>query len=135
MIPRPLGSQERGLIALVGLGLLATGIALLVPAIRPHALPPSVPIVLADVRVLLPTFADPVPKGPLDLNQATVDRLVLLPGIGPVLAARIVAWRESHGPFAKVEDLKQVNGIGEKTLETLRGLVTVGEDSKNPPEP
>ena len=62
---------------------------------------------------------------PLNLNRATVEELVELPGIGPVLAERIVAFREEHGPFRSVEDLLQVPGIGEATLEALRPYITV----------
>lgn len=68
------------------------------------------------------------PRGPLDLNRATVEELQELPGIGPVLAERIVAFREEHGPFRSLEDLLQVPGIGEATLEALRPHVAV-----NPP--
>ncbi|MCS7239956.1 MAG: helix-hairpin-helix domain-containing protein [Candidatus Bipolaricaulota bacterium] len=62
---------------------------------------------------------------PLDLNRATAAQLEKLPGIGPVLAARIVSWRETHGPFRTIEDLLSVPGIGPKLLESLRDKVTV----------
>ena len=62
---------------------------------------------------------------PLDLNQATKEQLMALPGIGPALAQRIVAWREEHGPFASLDELLEVPGIGEELLATLRPLVTV----------
>lgn len=62
---------------------------------------------------------------PLDLNSATAAELETLPGIGPALAGRIVAYREEHGPFTSVEDLLQVSGIGPATLERLRPLVYV----------
>ena len=67
-----------------------------------------------------------VEEGPLDLNRATASDLEKLPGIGPTLAARIVAWRETHGPFKSVEDLLAIPGIGPKTLDGLRDKVTVG---------
>ena len=132
MNPHPLTSQQRGLIWLVGLGLAAAGIAFLVPAGRAPALQSPQPIELVDVRVLLPTFLDPTPKGPLDLNTATAGQLDTLPGIGPALAARIIAWREAHGPFQMVDDLTEVSGIGLKILEGLRGSVTVS--SQRPDE-
>lgn len=63
--------------------------------------------------------------GKVDLNLATAGQLDGLPGVGPVLAERIVAWRTKHGRFASVEQLGEVPGIGEKKLEGLRDLVTV----------
>lgn len=77
----------------------------------------EVPAVVVPIRF--------VEAAPLDLNRATVEELEELPGIGPVLAARIVAFREENGPFASVEDLCQVPGIGPETLDALQGLVTV----------
>lgn len=63
--------------------------------------------------------------GPINLNLATATELEELPRIGPAMAARIVAWREANGRFISVEDLLAVTGIGEKTLDGLRELVTV----------
>jgi competence protein ComEA len=62
---------------------------------------------------------------PLDLNAAGQDALDALPGVGPVLAARIVAWRTQHGRFSTVDELGEVPGIGPKALERLRPLVRV----------
>jgi len=61
----------------------------------------------------------------INLNTAGVDELTSLPGIGPSYAKRIVDFREKNGPFKKVEDLLNVQGIGEKTLERIRERVTV----------
>lgn len=63
----------------------------------------------------------------IDLNRATTRELEQLPRIGPSMAARIIAWRKSHGPFRSVDDLKRVRGIGEKTFEELVPLVEVKE--------
>jgi competence protein ComEA len=57
------------------------------------------------------------------LNSATVEQLDGLDGIGPALAARIVAWRSAHGGFQTVDDLGEVAGIGPARLEALRGRV------------
>jgi competence protein ComEA len=72
--------------------------------------------------------AGTTPRGgaaPVDLNTATVDVLDALPGIGPVLAQRILDWRTAHGRFSTVDELGEVAGIGEVTLGELRPLVTV----------
>jgi competence protein ComEA len=66
-----------------------------------------------------------VAGGPLDLNAATVDQLQDLPGVGPVLAQRIVEWRNANGRFTSVEELQEVSGIGEQRLAELRDLVRV----------
>jgi competence protein ComEA len=62
---------------------------------------------------------------PVDINSAMQEDLESLPGIGPVLAQRIIAYREANGPFAAVEDLQQVEGVGADTFEKLKDLVTV----------
>lgn len=59
----------------------------------------------------------------LDVNSADVERLVTLPGIGPALAARIVAERDRR-PFASLDDLTRVRGIGGTTVDRIRGLAT-----------
>jgi competence protein ComEA len=62
---------------------------------------------------------------PVDLNTATLEQLDGLPGIGPVLARRILDWRTAHGRFESVDDLGEVSGIGERTLAELRPQVRV----------
>ena len=61
----------------------------------------------------------------VNVNVASAEELETLPGIGEVLAATIVQYREEHGPFTSVDQLLDVSGIGEVTLEELRDLVTV----------
>jgi competence protein ComEA len=62
---------------------------------------------------------------PINVNAASVQQLQSLPRIGEVTAQRIVAYREEHGAFKTVDELTQVKGIGAKTLEKLRNLVSV----------
>ena len=62
----------------------------------------------------------------VDLNAATASELEELPGIGPVLAERIVQWREANGRFTDVEVLGEVSGIGDALMVQLRPLVRVG---------
>lgn len=69
--------------------------------------------------------ADLPPRGRWELNRASADALSGLPGIGPKLAQRIVAYRDTHGPFGQVEDLRRVPGIGPKTFEKVRQFVYV----------
>lgn len=90
--------------------------------------------VLADgeqvVVSLTPAPSGATPAGPaapavLDLNAATAESLDALPGIGPVIAARIVAWRATNGPFRTIDELGEVSGIGDAILTQLRPLVRV----------
>lgn len=61
----------------------------------------------------------------VDLNTATVAELDALPGVGPVTAAAIVAWRQANGKFHSVDQLAEVDGIGPARLDKLRSLVRV----------
>jgi len=61
----------------------------------------------------------------VNLNTAGEAELQTLPRVGPVLAARIIAWRTEHGPFQRGEDLDAVPGIGEAMLAALLPLVAV----------
>lgn len=64
-------------------------------------------------------------SGLININTASSVLLDTLPGIGPVLAERIIEYRETNGPFAAVEDLGNVEGIGSKTLLEILNLITV----------
>ena len=68
---------------------------------------------------------------PLDLNTATEEELTQLPGIGEELARRVVAYREENGPFATVDDLMNVSGIGEGKFEALSDWITVDGEEQN----
>ena len=63
------------------------------------------------------------PEGPISLSQATPEELDTLDGIGETLAERIVEYREAHGGFRSLEELREVEGIGEKRFESLREAV------------
>ena len=85
-------------------------------------------------RVLVPTYgqaqataaSSSTQAGPVDINSASLEALDSLPGIGPVLAQRIIDYRTVNGPFASVEDLQQVEGVGAETFQKLKDLVTTG---------
>jgi competence protein ComEA len=77
---------------------------------------------IGEVPVAAPgTTAD----GLVNLNTADTAALETLPRVGPALAARIIDWREANGGFGSVEDLRNVTGIGDKTFDGLKDLVTV----------
>ena len=82
-------------------------------------------------QVIIPSSLGDGPMGALAddgrvrINTATAVQLEALPGVGPVLAGRIAAYRDEHGPFTAVEDLLDVPGIGEGKLETLRDSVAL----------
>ncbi len=67
----------------------------------------------------------PDTEHPLDLNTATAEELDRLPGIGKVLAGRIVQYRTENGPFQSPEELLNVEGIGEKILSNIRGRLEI----------
>lgn len=73
--------------------------------------------------------ADSTPR--LDLNRAGIAELEGLPGIGPVLARRILEHRRRHGPFEAVEELLAVRGVGPRLLERVRGRVRVGAPGRD----
>ena len=68
---------------------------------------------------------EPATVFPLNINTATIPELDELPGIGPVLAQRIVDYREAHGGYKAVEELVKVNGIGDAKLMEILDLITV----------
>ncbi len=80
-----------------------------------------VPVVGA-VQAQAPGFSA---QGKVNINTADAAALDTLPRVGPAMAARIIAWREANGRFNSIEDLMSVTGIGEKTFDGLKDLVTV----------
>ena len=72
----------------------------------------------------VPVLRLPTPRTPLDMNRASAVELERLPGVGPVLAERIVRYREEYGPFRDPADLRKVGGIGPKKFDAMRELVT-----------
>ncbi|HEY4226300.1 MAG TPA: helix-hairpin-helix domain-containing protein [Pseudolysinimonas sp.] len=85
-------------------------------------------------QIIVPAVGESVPAsgagggtalpGKVNINTADEPTLETLPRVGPAMAARILAWRAANGRFTAVEDLMSVSGIGEKTFEGLKDLVT-----------
>ena len=65
------------------------------------------------------------PPSLINLNNATLDELITLSGVGPELAKRIIDYRDSHGGFRSVEDIKKVKGFGDKKFERLKDTIIV----------
>ena len=78
--------------------------------------PQSPPVVVADVRRV-------------DINHGSVEELQRLPGIGPVLARRIVRYRREHGKFGSIRDIQNVKGIGEKRFAQLEPYIHIGDQA------
>ena len=115
--------QERGLMLLIGMAVLASGLLLFTnPPVTRQVSSPTV-IYLKQIQILLPTFVEPEP---VDINSAMIDELIVLPGIGPALAQRIIDYRTEHGPFRSVKDLEQVSGIGPQTVQNLMDEAVAG---------
>jgi competence protein ComEA len=73
-----------------------------------------------------PTSSKSVPSSHVNINTATAEELQTLPGIGPSIAARIIADRDQNGPFRSIEDLTRITGIKEGIMAKIRAYLTVG---------
>lgn len=102
------------------------------PLAPPAAMGAAVPVSEV-VQAVAVAAAEPRQKGkkakeaprPVNVNTASESELDALPGIGPALAARVVAHREAHGPFAEAAHLQRVKGIGAKTFAKMAPFVLV----------
>ena len=118
--------SRRALLIWIALALLMSGVALFVND-RPYPTamtPISGGMVLDDVAVIVPAFVEATR---VNVNTATAVDLQRLSGIGEALARRIVAYRDEHGPFASLDALQAVNGVGRSTVERFRDQATVGD--------
>lgn len=84
-------------------------------------------------QLLVPGIEKPTPTkvsfknytGMVNINRASIAQLDSLPGIGPVLAARIIEYRKTHGPFVAIEDLRKVRGIGTRLFDEIKARLSL----------
>ena len=126
-------AERRGGTMLVFLLLLGTGYDLWrehfpqAPPAEPPPVPAPAESLVAASRDSASTAVDNGPVEPrLDLNRASAAELDALPGIGPVLAARIVEHRRLHGRFRRIEELRAVRGVGPRLYERLSPRLRAG---------
>ncbi len=126
MSPRERGAAWFMLLLLCGHGLDRLDLGFEAPAPSTQPLPRATPTdsIAAPAApgnaVALPP---PETRAPIAINRASARELEALPRVGPVLAARIVAYRDAHGPFHGAGDLERVPGIGPRTAARLASLV------------
>ncbi len=127
--------KKQGIPILLSITLLFAGFVAGLYVARSHSRNPVVVSVPSSMRVppqetMLPesepTSPAPAIVFPIDINHAGKDAFLALPGIGDVLAERIVTYRENTGRFSSVEELLNVEGIGKKRLEEILDLITIG---------
>ncbi len=86
---------------------------------------PFFPSPKSSANILVSLSDDLVRFHTINLNEATVEELIRLKGVGYVIASRIVAYRQKNGPFMSVEEIINVKGIGAKKLQMIRNFVVV----------
>lgn len=74
-------------------------------------------------KIIPPAYSFSAPAARISVNRAEAAELVALPGIGPVLAQRILEDRARHGPYLLAKDLRRVKGVTSKTIERIQGLI------------
>lgn len=122
-----LSDRERKALMLIGAALILGIGLILAKAYRPSLLlgEPDFRAEEGKAEPKTPPPPDEEAPKPVDINRASKEELQRLPGIGPTLADRIVRYREKHGGFKRIEEIKEVNGIGEKKFQRIKSLITV----------
>ncbi|MGH8501726.1 MAG: ComEA family DNA-binding protein [Gammaproteobacteria bacterium] len=82
------------------------------------------------IAALFLLFASIAAAESVNINSADAQALASLKGVGPAKAAAIIAYRDANGPFSSVEELVEVRGIGEKTVEMNKQMLTVSDEAE-----
>lgn len=90
------------------------------------AVPASMQTAPTESSLSAPLPGKAVTEGAVNINTATADELMTLPGIGQTYAQRILDYRKKNGGFSSVEELLNIQGIGQKRLEAILDLITIG---------
>lgn len=84
-------------------------------------------LVVAASSALAAGASKPAPTGKVNINTAAVSQLTTLPGVGPKLAARIVEYRQKAGGFKSIQELMNVQGVGEKSFQKIQGYLSIAD--------
>ena len=121
-------NNKTPLLILLGIAILFTGIIIgtfIGRATAPYGVSMHAPTY--DAQRPTPTLPYQTNQtGKINVNVATAEELIMLPGIGKETAKRIIEYRHKYGPFQSLDDLTKVKGVGENTVENIRRYATVG---------
>jgi competence protein ComEA len=118
-------TQDADLEAVNLAGFIEDGSRIVIPKTTPILPTESTPVITESSRAELGTPIIPDSNHRININTANQTELESLPGIGPVLAMKIIAYREANGPFSTIEEIIDVSGIGQATFELIKDLITV----------
>ncbi|MBP3493864.1 MAG: helix-hairpin-helix domain-containing protein [Oscillospiraceae bacterium] len=119
--------KGKGKITITEIFLLLSTVVFLVLAVSVHLWNMRGEPDIWSVRTQKTVMDDSLAIQQININTADAQQLQRLDGIGPVLAQRIVEWRTAHGAFTSVEELLEIEGIGNATLENLRDMIIIGD--------
>lgn len=119
-------AQQRIVLFLIASALIATAILITTHIQREKALS-KIEVVHSAFEI----FEEEIIPEKVNLNTASLEELESLPKIGTVIANRIIEYRKTHGRFQSIEEITRVKGIGPKTFEKIKEMITVKEDREN----